>query len=38
MVKKVAGILWVTRGCGEMPLRPDLGLITGFGRNVGSES
>lgn len=38
MVKKAAGILWVTRGCGEKPLRPDLGLVTGFGRNVGSES
>ena len=38
MVKSAAGILWVTQGCGEKPLRPELGLVTGFGRNVSSES
>ena len=32
------GVLWVTQGCGECPRRPGLGLVTGFGRNVRSES
>ena len=31
------GVLWVTQGCGESALRPELGLVTGFGRNMGSE-
>ena len=31
------GILWVTQGCGGEPSRPEMGLATGFGRNVGSE-
>ncbi len=38
MIKSAAGIFWVTQGCGERPLRPELGLVTGFGRNVSSES
>lgn len=38
MVRNAAGILWITRGCGEKSLRPQVGLVTGFGRNVGSES
>ena len=38
MVKYSTGIIWVTHGCGEKSLRPDLGLVTGFGRNIGSES
>ena len=38
MVKNSTGVIWVTQGCGEEPLRPDLGLVTGFGRNVSSES
>lgn len=38
MVKYSIGIIWVTHGCGENAVRPDLGLVTGFGRNVNSES
>ena len=38
MVKYSTGIIWVTQGCGENAARPDLGLVTGFGRNVNSES
>ena len=38
MVKHSTGIIWVTQGCGEKSIRPEFGLVTGFGRNVGSES
>ena len=38
IIKNSTGVIWVTHGCGEKPLRPDLGLVTGFGRNVSSES
>ena len=38
MVRHSTGIIWVTQGCGEKSIRPDFGLVTGFGRNVGSES
>ena len=37
MTSSTDGVLWVTQGCGERSPRPELGLITGFGRNMGSE-
>ncbi|CAD6579780.1 MAG: hypothetical protein ASARMPRED_009249 [Alectoria sarmentosa] len=38
LIASAAGILWVTQGYGERAQRPELGLVTGFGRNVGSET
>ena len=38
IIKNSTGVIWITHGCGEKPVRPDLGLVTGFGRNVSSES
>lgn len=38
IIKSSTSVIWVTHGCGEDPLQPDLGLVTGFGRNVSSES
>lgn len=32
------GVLWVTQGCGDRASRPERGLVTGFGRNMGSEN
>ncbi|KAI9667699.1 MAG: Type I Iterative PKS [Bathelium mastoideum] len=36
-VNSARGILWLTRGGGSQPVSPDLGLTTGFGRNIMSE-
>ena len=30
IIKNSTGVIWVTQGCGETPLQPDLGLVTGF--------
>ena len=38
LIASAACILWVTQGCGERACRPEMGLVTGFGRNVWSEN
>lgn len=38
MIEFTDNILWVTQGCGEDSHRPELGMITGFGRAIRSES
>lgn len=38
LVASSKGVLWVTTSCGEHASRPDSALITGFGRNILSES
>ena len=38
LIASADGILWVTQGCGERAQRPELGLVTGFGRNMQSET
>jgi len=38
MILTAKSVLWVTQGCGEKPENPACGLVTGFGRNVQSES
>ncbi|KAL9045279.1 MAG: hypothetical protein Q9214_001655, partial [Letrouitia sp. 1 TL-2023] len=38
MIFSSKGVLWVSRGGGTRAPRPDSGLVTGFGRNILSES
>ncbi|MCJ1384293.1 hypothetical protein MMC17_007409 [Xylographa soralifera] len=38
LVAEAFSILWITKGSGEKPMRPELDLVTGFGGNARSEN